>query len=80
LGIDDNASLWCIESDSGERYRAPNVILAMGGKSFPAVGTDGKGYQLAQELGHTLRPTYPALTPLTGTAKKPPSIEVNDYS
>lgn len=58
--------MWYCESEGGEQYRAPRVVVAMGGKSFPAVGTDGKGYLLAQELGHTICPVYPALTPLTG--------------
>lgn len=30
------------------------------------VGTDGTGHRILQQLGHTLHPTYPALTPLTG--------------
>jgi hypothetical protein len=41
-------------------------IVATGGLSFPAVGTDGTGHRLLAKLGHKLKPTYPALTPLTG--------------
>lgn len=66
LQRESSSGMWYCESEGGEQYRAPRVVVAMGGKSFPAVGTDGKGYQLAQELGHTIRPVYPALTPLTG--------------
>lgn len=64
---DQHAGLWRCSSEDGEEFQACSVILAMGGKSFPAVGTDGKGYKLAETLGHTLQPIYPALTPLTGT-------------
>ncbi len=45
---------------------APMQIVATGGLSFPAVGTDGTGHRLLAKLGHKLKPTYPALTPLTG--------------
>ena len=41
-----------------------NVVLATGGRSFPKTGSDGSGYRLAEELGHTLVPTTPALVPL----------------
>ncbi len=44
--------------------RAKHVILATGGKSLPKTGSDGSGWTLAQELGHTVTPTYPALVPL----------------
>eukprot|EP00854_Cymbomonas_tetramitiformis_P002578 gene2578-biopygen2508 len=37
-----------------------------GGLSFPGVGTDGTGHRILQKCGHSLHPTYPALTPLTG--------------
>ncbi len=40
------------------------LVLATGGKSLPRTGSDGQGYSLAQALGHTVTPTYPALAPL----------------
>ncbi len=40
------------------------VVLAAGGKSLPKTGSDGGGYALAQQLGHTLVPTTPGLAPL----------------
>ncbi|GAM17408.1 hypothetical protein SAMD00019534_005830 [Acytostelium subglobosum LB1] len=49
------------------KLRSDIVVLASGGLSFPAVGTDGRGYGIASRLGHTVHPTYAALTPLTGT-------------
>jgi len=43
------------------------VIMAMGGLSFPAVGTDGTGYAIARrDMHHELKEPYPALVPLTG--------------
>jgi predicted Rossmann fold flavoprotein len=44
------------------------VILAVGGKSYPGSGTTGDGYLIAAELGHTIVPPRPALTPITTNA------------
>jgi len=43
---------------------ARRVVLATGGLSLPKTGSDGAGYRLAQQLGHSLVPTTPALVPL----------------
>ncbi|HEX8027257.1 MAG TPA: aminoacetone oxidase family FAD-binding enzyme [Vicinamibacterales bacterium] len=40
------------------------VILATGGLSVPATGSDGIGLGIAQRLGHAIVDTYPALTPI----------------
>ena len=45
--------------------RVRRVILATGGLSLPETGSDGTGLRIAQELGHTVVMTSPALTPLT---------------
>jgi len=46
---------------------SPPPPTAMGGLSFPAVGTDGMGYAIARrDLNHVLNEPYPALVPLTG--------------
>lgn len=38
-----------------------NVLIATGGLSYPATGSTGDGYKLAASVGHTIRPTYPAI-------------------
>ena len=43
---------------------APAVILACGGASYPATGSDGGGYRLAAAVGHTVTPALPSLVPL----------------
>ena len=43
---------------------ARRVILATGGRSLPKSGSDGSGWTLAQQLGHTVTDTHPALVPL----------------
>ena len=40
------------------------VILALGGKSYPATGSNGEGYALAQSAGHSIVPARPSLVPL----------------
>ncbi len=42
------------------------VIVATGGLSVPATGSDGTGLDIARRFGHRLIDTYPALTPLLG--------------
>ncbi|MDB4899618.1 MAG: hypothetical protein JWN53_1426, partial [Gemmatimonadetes bacterium] len=41
------------------------VIIATGGLSVPATGSDGLGLRLATLLGHTVHETYAALTPVS---------------
>jgi hypothetical protein len=41
------------------------VVLATGGRSVPKTGSDGHGYTIARDLGHSLTPRiFPALVPL----------------
>ena len=40
------------------------VILATGGLSYPATGSTGDGYRLAQQAGHTIVEPRPSLVPL----------------
>ncbi len=48
----------------GDVLHAQSVVLATGGLSVPKTGSDGVGLSIARRLGHTIRPTYAALTPL----------------
>ena len=54
---------WTVVAGDGE-ISASAVVLATGGLSVPASGSDGAGLRIAERLGHTIHPTYPALTPL----------------
>ena len=53
-----------VRLESGREISADAVILATGGKSYPATGSDGSGYALAKTLGHTVTPLRPSLIPL----------------
>lgn len=60
-----DAGPWEVLLEGGETIVAAAVILATGGLSVPATGSDGTGLRIARRLGHELNETYPALTPLT---------------
>jgi predicted Rossmann fold flavoprotein len=48
----------------GETFLADAVIIATGGKSYPATGSGGDGYELAKQAGHTVTPLHPSLVPI----------------
>ncbi|MDA0312377.1 MAG: aminoacetone oxidase family FAD-binding enzyme [Gemmatimonadetes bacterium] len=58
---------WRLDLEGSPPVDASAVILATGGLSVPATGSDGFGLDAARALGHVVTPTYPALTPLTAT-------------
>ena len=49
---------------NGQKIMAPKVVLATGGNSYPATGSNGEGYELARKVGHTIERVRPALVPL----------------
>jgi len=49
---------------NGDKYYATSVILASGGKSYPVTGSDGNGYRLASNCGHTIITPKASLTGL----------------
>ena len=51
-----------------QRYHSVSLILTTGGYAGPKCGCDGSGYAFAEQLGHQLIPTYPALTALKSPA------------
>jgi predicted Rossmann fold flavoprotein len=44
--------------------RCSRVIVSTGGRSLPRSGSDGSGWDIVRELGHTVTPTHAALVPL----------------
>lgn len=45
--------------------QAQNLVVATGGKSIPKMGATGLGYRIAEQFGHQITETRPALVPLT---------------
>ena len=58
---------WRVETSTGP-IDADAVIVATGGLSVPATGSEGAGLRIAARLGHVMHPTYAALTPITADA------------
>lgn len=58
------SNLFEIMTVSGKVYRSDVVVLATGGKCLPSSGSDGSGYALAEQLGHSIVPVAPGIVPL----------------
>jgi predicted flavoprotein YhiN len=64
---EEPGAAWTVAVDGQPSLRADAVIVATGGLSVPATGSDGTGLRVLAALGHTMHDTYAALTPLTST-------------
>jgi predicted Rossmann fold flavoprotein len=63
--LDEGFSLVVQKREGGKTsFFFDAVIVACGGMTYPQSGSDGSGYVLAQKLGHTITPLFPALVPL----------------
>lgn len=49
---------------TGEVLSASRVVLACGGASYAATGSDGTGYRIAADCGHAIVPLTPSLVPV----------------
>ncbi len=58
----------------GTVCRAPQVVMATGGQSYPRTGTTGDGYSMLQAVGHAIVPCVPSLVPLTCAETIPPEL------
>ena len=57
------------------KEEAARVIVATGGVSYPATGSTGDGYAFAADLGHTIEPLRPSLTPLITSHPEAPMLD-----
>ena len=53
-----------VAAADGRRIEADTVVLAGGGKSYPALGSNGSAYRLAQAVGHHIIPPVPCAVPV----------------
>lgn len=63
LLIDDSSVKGVVLYD-GRKIECDCVIVATGGLSYPKTGSDGDGYKLAEQAGHTVISTRPSLVPI----------------
>ncbi len=74
-------SLWlcdgrlCGVKTAEKTYAADAVIVCTGGKSYPLTGSDGDGYRLAVEAGHTVTSLAPSLVPVVSKSKLCPALQ-----
>ena len=61
--IVENGTIKGVQAN-GQTFMSDNVVLATGGKSYPATGSNGDGYELAKAVGHAIEKTRPSLVPL----------------
>ncbi len=59
------AAGWQVHREGAEPLDVDAVIVATGGLSVPNTGSDGTGLRVLERLGHTMHPTYAALTPIS---------------
>jgi predicted Rossmann fold flavoprotein len=64
VGVAPTSNGWSVERDGAPPLSVDAVVMASGGLSVPATGSDGRGLAMLAKLGHTIHPTYPALTPV----------------
>lgn len=73
VGVELNSKVCGIEIEDSRvksvvlengKIDADKIILATGGKSYPLTGSNGEGYKIAEELGHTIKDVRGSLVPL----------------
>ncbi|MEA2077183.1 MAG: NAD(P)/FAD-dependent oxidoreductase [Candidatus Marinimicrobia bacterium] len=62
--IQEDGKITGVALDTGAVFNCSKVILATGGRSYPATGSTGDGFRMVRELGHKIHTTLPALVPL----------------
>ncbi|MBQ9784769.1 MAG: NAD(P)/FAD-dependent oxidoreductase [Clostridia bacterium] len=67
LVVEDGQAVGLTHGGREERFDA--VILCTGGRSYPMTGSDGDGYRMAREVGHTVTPLHPSLVPIVAQGK-----------
>ena len=68
-GIVRKNDQWIVTTHTQKEYFSYFVILTCGGKTYPALGSDGSGYTLLSSVGHTIVPPVVSAVPLV--AKNP---------
>ncbi len=61
--LSDGVAVTGVQTPKGT-HQSRRVLIATGGQGYPQLGSEGDGYGLAEALGHTTAPLYPAMMPL----------------
>ncbi len=54
-----------LKSKDGVEFPTERLVVASGGKAYPALGSSGELFASLRSLGHTVTPLRPALAPVT---------------
>ncbi|MCI8337015.1 MAG: NAD(P)/FAD-dependent oxidoreductase [Peptococcaceae bacterium] len=60
----ENGCIKGLKDQTGQITTCSCVILATGGNTYPATGSTGDGYVMAEKVGHTITALLPSLVPL----------------
>lgn len=66
LLLEDGVCVGVVDTKGNAHYAA-NVLVATGGVSYPGTGSDGSGYALAKQAGHSIVPPQPSLCSLVSS-------------
>jgi predicted Rossmann fold flavoprotein len=64
VGVSDSKYGFVVRSEAGAAIECQKVVIAGGGKSYPALGSDGSAYLLAGQSGHRIIEPAPSAVPL----------------
>ena len=53
-----------VESKAGKKINCSRLVMTGGGRSYPALGSDGSCYRLAERFGHKIIEPVPAAVPI----------------
>ena len=62
--ISKKDGIFKIELEDRKKITGDRVVIAAGGKAMPSTGSDGNGFELAKDLGHSIIDIFPALVQL----------------
>lgn len=59
--IEKKGFQFIIYSEDKRIITSNRVLLSAGGKSYPELGSNGSGFELARQFGHTITPLFPSI-------------------
>jgi hypothetical protein len=62
--VDIRAGGFVLSARDGRTIEARRIVLAGGGRAYPALGSNGSGHELARKMGHRIIPPVPSAVPL----------------
>jgi predicted Rossmann fold flavoprotein len=57
-------------NNPNQNYRVDRLIVAAGGKAYPALGSKGDCFPILEQLGHSIVPVRPALAPIRADVRQ----------